>query len=339
MTKRTAYAVAGVDVTAADRAVELLRARMRVSEHDPLGGIGGFGAAFELPAGYRRPVLISATDGVGTKTEIARRLGRLETIGRDLVAMCADDIACHGARPLFFLDYLAVGRVVPDRVAALVGGIAEACDEIGCVLAGGETAEHPGLMEPDAFDLAGFCVGIVERDELIDGRSAQAGDVVIGLASSGLHANGYSLVRALLDSGGLELSDELLTPTRLYTPAVTALIDELRRRGLRLGGLAHITGGGLPGNLPRAVPAALGVRVDPRSWPQPALFGLIARQAGIDGRELRATLNCGIGMAAVVEPEAVAPALELLSAQGIAAWAIGEVRPAAEPGARYVEAT
>ena len=335
---RAAYAEAGVDVTAGDHAVELLRQRLRVSEHDLLGGIGGFGAVLSLPEGYQQPVLVSATDGVGTKTEIARRLGRLDTIGFDLVAMCADDVVCHGARPTFFLDYLAVGRVDPCRVAEIVGGIAAACADIGCDLVGGETAEHPGLMADDAFDLAGFCIGLVERRELIDGSGSRAGDAVIGIASSGLHANGYSLVRRLVDDGSLDLDEELLTPTRLYTPAVLALIADLRARGLRLGGLAHITGGGLAGNLPRAVPESLAVRIEVGSWPQPSIFGRVARLAGIGDGELRATLNCGIGMAVVVEPAAAGVAVDVLALAGVDAWPIGAVIPAEGLGARYVEA-
>ncbi|CAN5709256.1 phosphoribosylformylglycinamidine cyclo-ligase [soil metagenome] len=338
MSGRTAYADAGVDVGAADRAVELLRARLGVSEHDLLGGIGAFGAALELPGGYRRPVLVTGADGVGTKTDLARRLGRYDTIGQDLVAMCVDDIVCHGARPAFFLDYLAVGRVAPERVAEIVGGVGEACALVGAALVGGETAEHPGLMGDDDFDLAGFAIGFVERDELIDGTAARAGDVIIGLASSGLHANGFSLVRSLIERGTLELSDELLEPTRLYAPAVLALIEALRTSGLRLGGLAHVTGGGLAGNLPRGVTATLGVRLDPSAWPQPELFTRIGRLAGIGAVELRATLNCGIGFAAVVEPAAVEPSIALLAGHGIAAWPIGTIAPAAELGARYVEA-
>jgi phosphoribosylformylglycinamidine cyclo-ligase len=282
-------------------------------------------------------VLVTATDGVGTKTEIARRMGRLDTIGRDLVAMCADDVVCHGARPLWFLDYVAVGRVDPDAVATLVGGVVDGCEGAGCALVGGETAEHPGLMGDDQFDLAGFCVGIVERDRLIDGSAARVGDVVIGIASSGLHANGYSLVRALIDEGRLDLHEHgeaLLAPTTIYARHVLALLDAR----LPVVGIAHITGGGLPGNLSRAVPADLGVEVRPDAWPVPAVIQLVARAAGLDDPELRATFNGGIGIACVVEPAAAEPALELLSGRGIDAWAIGKVVPAGVAGpTRYRE--
>jgi phosphoribosylformylglycinamidine cyclo-ligase len=361
--QRQAYSEAGVDVGAAERSVEMLRARLRVSALDLLGGIGGFGAALALPAGYRQPVLVTATDGVGTKTEIARELGRLETIGQDLVAMCADDVVCHGARPTFFLDYVAVGRLEPERVARLVGGIVDACEQIGCELVGGETAEHPGVMDPESFDLAGFCIGLVERERLLDGSACQAGDVVVGLASSGLHSNGFSLVRALLTRHRLSLSepygelleryghetdgvllsstlgDELLTPTRLYSAAVLALREGLAADGLRLGALAHVTGGGLAANLPRGLPPELGITIRLDSWPQPPIFELLAQLGGLDGAEMRATFNCGVGMAAVVEPAALRPALAILEQRGVPSWVIGEVRPAAElGGARYAEA-
>jgi len=348
VTLRAAYREAGVDVEAGDRAVDLLRAQLKIADTDLLGGIGGFGAALAIPTGFREPVLVTATDGVGTKIDLARRLGRLDTIGQDLVAMCADDVVCHGAQPAFFLDYIAVGKVDPELVAALVAGISQACESIGCTLVGGETAEHPGLMEADAFDLAGFCIGFVERDQLIDRTEAQAGDAIVGLVSSGLHANGYSLVRKLIDQGSIRLEDitdsgqsfgdALLAPTRLYTPAILALLGMLRTAGLRSGGLAHITGGGLAANLPRAVGDDLGVRVELASWPVPALFQTIGRLAGIGGAEMRATFNCGIGFAVVLEEDAVQPAIDLLTEHGIEARRIGEVRTADELGARYAEA-
>lgn len=349
MSLSAAYRNAGVDIEAGEQAVEMLRAKLRVAELDLLGGIGGFGAALAIPSGLREPVLVTATDGVGTKTQIARRMGRLDTLGTDLVAMCADDIVCHGAQPAFFLDYLAVGKMEPARVSELVGGIASACESIGCSLVGGETAEHPGLMAADAFDVAGFCIGFVERDELIDRTEAQAGDSIIGLASSGLHANGYSLVRKLIDQGSLRLEDIgeggqsygeiLLTPTRLYTPAILAMLTMLRTRGMRSGGLAHITGGGLAANLPRAVGQELGVRVRVDSWVEPAIFDTIGRLAGIREEEMRATFNCGIGFAVVLEEAAVEPAVELLATHGIEAREIGDVRTLEDLGdARYVEA-
>jgi len=319
-------------VEAGERAVELIRAgTARLA--------GEFASVLELPAGMRAPLLVTATDGVGTKTQIARSLGRLDTIGQDLVAMCADDVVCHGARPAYFLDYVAVGRLDPERVADLVGGIGRACAEIGCELVGGETAEHPGLMAVDEFDLAGFCVGFVERDELVDGSLARAGDVVLGLASSGLHSNGFSLIRRLVADGKLALSDELLTPTRLYAPAVLDLLGELRGRRLRVGGLAHMTGGGIVRNLPRAVGGDLGMLVRPGAWPQPRIFDAVARAAEMSGTEMRATFNCGVGFAVVLEPVAASAAIQTLHERGIEAWAIGEVRPLNElSGQRYLEA-
>jgi phosphoribosylformylglycinamidine cyclo-ligase len=372
-----AYAEAGVDVAAGDRAVGLIREELATRRagggpalSDLLGGLGGFAAAVPIPAGMRDPVLVCATDGVGTKTEIARQLNRRDTIGRDLVAMCADDVACHGAMPYLFLDYVAVGRVEPESIAELVRGVASGCEDACCSLVGGETAEHPGLMAPDAFDLAGFCVGVAERTDLLDGRTAKAGDAVIGIASSGLHANGYSLVRLLIERHRLDLAmgfgalveatlggaaaarlgaeepalatstlgDVLLNPTRIYSRDVLELRTTLRADGLRLSGLAHVTGGGLRGNLPRAVGSDLGVSVSPGSWPLPAIFRVMAALGDLSGPELRATFNSGIGMAAVVEPDAVDQALGWLSERGLGAWRIGEVRPATELGAgRYAE--
>src|SRR4051794_11656551 len=272
---RSAYADAGVDVDAGDRAVELMRRSGAIAGSDLLGALGGFGAAIPIPAGFREPVLVSATDGVGTKLELARRLDHLDGVGRDLVAMCADDVVCHGAAPLFFLDYLAVGRVVPERVARIVDGVADGCRDAGCELVGGETAEHPGVMDDDEFDLAGFCVGIVERARLIDGSTARVGDTVVGLASSGLHSNGFSLVRRVIQANDLDLraphprlgesrtlGDVLLEPTRIYAKTVLGLREELDASHLRLAGTAHVTGGGLPGNVARAVPNDLAVAID-----------------------------------------------------------------------------
>jgi phosphoribosylformylglycinamidine cyclo-ligase len=376
--ERAAYRRAGVDVAAGEAAVERMRPAVEATHAVArvLGGIGGFGAAVALPEGYRDPVLVSATDGVGTKTDLARRLGRLATIGRDLVAMCADDVVCSGAAPLFFLDYVAVGRLEPDRVATLVAGIADGCREAGCALVGGETAEHPGLLEPDAFDLAGFCVGIVERSAIIDGSGIRAGDALVGVLTSGLHANGYSLVRAVLAEGGFELSepyrevlrrvlgpaaaeaalaadaaagvepdlaaptlgDVLLRPTPIYARRLLAARARLRARGFDLGGVAHVTGGGLPGNVPRILPAGLGARLDPGRWPLPSVMRWLAAAAGIDEPELRATVNGGLGLVVAVPPAAVEATLEAFAAEGLTARLVGSVVEAATLGGRrYAE--
>ncbi len=368
---RSAYAAAGVDVAAGERAVELIRERLgRGSGLSVLPTAGGFGSAVALPAGFRDPVLVTATDGVGTKTALARVLQRFETIGHDLVAMCADDVVCSGARPLLFLDYVVVGQVDPANVARIVGGIAGGCDLAGCTLVGGETAEHPALMEPDEFDLAGFCVGLVERDRLLDGGAVRAGDAIVGIASSGLHANGFSLVRALVERFQLQLEapylecvqralgdgdahrlqleepnlvlatlgEVLLTPTRIYAPDVLALRDSLDRAGSPLAALAHVTGGGLARNVPRVLPASLGARITTESWPLPSVFALVSELAGMDGSEMRATLNGGIGMVAIVPPAGVTTTLECLAAVGLRAWRIGEVMPVDDlGGARYTE--
>jgi phosphoribosylformylglycinamidine cyclo-ligase len=363
---RHAYAASGVDVGAGDRAVELMRAAVESTRRpEVVGGIGGFAGAMAIPAGYRDPLIVAATDGVGTKTAIAAELRRWDTVGVDLVAMCADDVVCAGAEPLAFLDYVAVGRLEPEAVAELVGGVAAGCREAGCALVGGETAEHPGLMEAAAFDLAGTCVGIVERADRLDGRRASAGDVIVGLPSSGLHANGYSLVRAVLAEGGIPLGrpyqeqlaltlgdagrdaaleaepelamatigDVLLTPTRIYARRVLELRAALRDGGHDLLGVAHVTGGGLPGNVPRVLPSGLGVRLDPRRWPMPSVMRLIGALAGIDEPEVRATFNGGIGMVLIVAPAAVST----LVAAAPEALRIGEVAPVGELGGRYVE--
>ncbi len=368
---RAAYARAGVDVAAGDRAVERMRAAVESTRRpEVVGGLGGFGGTVAIPAGYREPLIVSSTDGVGTKTALATALGRWDTIGIDLVAMCADDVVCTGAEPLAFLDYVAVGRLDPDAVAALVAGVAAGCREAGCALVGGETAEHPGLMEPGTFDLAGTCLGIVERDDVIDGSATRPGDVILGLPASGLHANGFSLVRALLAEWGIPLDrpyqeqlaltlgdagrdvamaaepahalatvgDVLLAPTRIYARAVLAARATLRAAGHDLRGLAHVTGGGLPGNVPRALGPGLGARVDPTRWAMPSVMTLLGALGGIDAVELRATFNGGIGMVAVVAPDAVATARSALPD----AVEIGVVVAAADgeegyAGERYAE--
>jgi phosphoribosylformylglycinamidine cyclo-ligase len=363
---RRAYAQAGVDVTAGDRAVALMRSAIESTRRpEVVGSIGGFAGAIALPAGYREPLIVSSTDGVGTKVALAAALGRWDSVGIDLVAMCADDVVCSGAEPLAFLDYVAVGRVEPEAVAALVGGVAAGCRAAGCALVGGETAEHPGLMEAGTFDLAGTCLGVVERADLLDGTAAEAGDVIIGLPSNGLHSNGFTLVRAMLAQYDIPLDrpyqeqlarslgderreailgrepehalatvgDVLLTPTRIYALEVLRARSAVRATGHDLRGIAHVTGGGLPGNLPRVLPPDLGARVDPAAWPVPSAIALVSALAGIDGPELRATFNGGIGMALVVEAVAVPVVLAALPG----AIVIGEVGRAERLGGRYVE--
>lgn len=368
---RDRYRAAGVDVAAGERAVDLMRGHVESTRRpEVVGGLGGFGGAVGIPAGYREPLLVASTDGVGTKTAIATALGRFDTIGIDLVAMCADDVVCCGAEPLAFLDYVAVGRVVPEWVAELVGSVAAGCRDAGCALVGGETAEHPGLMEGDAFDLSGCCIGVVERADVIDGTAVRAGDVIVGLAASGLHANGFSLVRALLAQWELDLGEPyqarlrrtlgdaetealvaaaphetmatlgevLLTPTRIYAPAVLAARAAVRAAGLDLHGVAHVTGGGLPGNVPRALPDGLAARLDPARWAMPSVMRLFGALGGMDDDELRATFNGGLGMTLVVPPAAVPAALEALAARGVPGSLVGEVVSAeAVGGARYVE--
>ncbi len=325
-----AYRRAGVDLAAAAEAVARIAEVARgASRPEVREGVGGFAGLFEISPGR---YLAAATDGVGTKLEVARLAGRLDTVGIDLVAMCADDVVCTGAEPLFFLDYLAVGRVVPERIAAIVAGVAEGCRRAGCALLGGETAEHPGVMEPDAFDLAGFCVGVVDEGSLLGPHRVREGDVLVGLRSSGLHANGYSLVRrALLEEGGYRLEDllprlgrslgeELLEPTRIYAP----LVLELARDGL-VHAAAHVTGGGVPENLPRALPEGLGAEVREGSWPVPPIFELVREAAGASEEDMRVTFNLGLGMVLVVPAERAAEVLGRAEAAGVPADGIGRV--------------
>jgi phosphoribosylformylglycinamidine cyclo-ligase len=327
--ERATYAAAGVDLDAAERAVEAIRPHVaRTSRAEVLEGIGGFGGLFALDAkGYRSPVLVSATDGVGTKLEIARQLGRHDTIGIDLVAMVVDDLVVPGAEPLFFLDYLAVGALDPAHVEQVVAGIADGCEEAGCALVGGEMAEHPGVMAADAYDLAGFGVGIVERDAMLGPHLVQPGDDIVAMASSGLHSNGYSLARALVadldlhDDHGLvvhSLGDALLRPTRIYAPACLALA---RRGGVHA--FSHITGGGIPGNLPRSLPDGLGAVVDTTTFEVPQVFRILQRQGDVAEAEMWRTFNMGAGMLAVVA-DGVA-AIELLRELDIDAWLCGRV--------------
>jgi len=331
------YGDAGVDLDAAERSVGLIGARVSAT-HGPevLGGIGGFGGLFRFDvAGWRDPVLVSSSDGVGTKVELARRLDRLDGVGHDLVGMVVDDLVAVGARPLFMNDYLAVGRLDPERVADIVGGIADACLLASCALVGGETAEHPGLLDPDAFDVAGFAVGVVERDGLLGPDRVRDGDVLLALPSSGPHANGYSLIRRIVDGLGPDadlqahhglprpLADELMEPTRVHSPDVLAVLDALGTDGVHAA--CHVTGGGLPGNLPRVLPDGLGAVVDRSGWEWPAIFRWLAEQGPVEDVEMWRTFNCGVGMVLVLAPDAVEQACAVLAGRGVDAWVLGHV--------------
>ena len=329
------YAAAGVDVEAGEKAVALMRNAVE-STHNAsvLGGVGGFAGLLALDSSrFRDPVLASASDGVGTKLLVARALERHDTVGIDLVAMVVDDVVVAGAEPLFVLDYLAVGQLVPERAAAIVEGVAEGCRRARCALLGGETAEHPDAMEPDAYDLAGFSVGVVERDRILGPDRVEPGDVLLALASSGLHSNGYSLVRRVLERAGMSydeapgelqgrtLGEELLEPTRIYA----ADLVDLLAAGVELHALSHVTGGGLPGNLPRSLPAGLVARVDRSSWTPPPIFGLLAELGPVDETELARATNLGVGMVAVLPQSEVQRASSFLAARGVPNWVMGEV--------------
>lgn len=317
------YADAGVDIDAGNALVERIKpAAKRTARPGVMSGLGGFGALFDLKgAGYQDPVLVAATDGVGTKLRIAIDTGNVNTIGIDLVAMCVNDLVCQGAEPLFFLDYFATGKLDVDAAAHIVEGIAEGCYRSGCALIGGETAEMPGMYEAQDFDLAGFAVGAMERGTDLP-RGVEAGDVILGLASDGVHSNGYSLVRKIVEQSGLDWRDDapfadstlgeaLLTPTRLY---VVQVLEAIRTGGVRA--LAHITGGGLTENLPRVLPVGLGANVDLEAWPLPPVFAWLVAQSGLGQGELLKTFNCGIGMALVVAVEQEAEVRAVLENSG-----------------------
>lgn len=330
------YTAAGVDIAAGDRAVELMRAAVgRTARPEVVSGIGGFAGLFDASrlAGYRRPLLATSTDGVGTKVVIAARLGSYDTIGIDLVAMVADDLVACGAEPLFMTDYLVFGRVIPERVAAVVDGIATGCVRAGCALIGGETAEHPGHLGPADFDIAGAATGIVDADDLLGADRVRRGDVVIAMASSGLHANGFSLVRAVLAGIGKELDHEppelgrpigaeLCTPSHIYAPACLALA-----RSAGVHAFAHITGGGIAANLARVLPAGADAIVERRTWSPPPVFRLLAGYGGLCDEEMERVFNLGVGMMAVVAAGAATRAIELLGLQDIRAWVAGQIVP------------
>jgi len=300
-----------------------------------MGDIGGFGGLFRVPSGYHSPVLVAATDGVGTKLAVAQAVGRLDTVGIDLVAMCVDDLVCQGAAPLFFLDYQAHGDLAPDVVVELMTGIALGCRQAGCAILGGELAAHPGVLLPGQFDLVGFAVGIVEADRLLDGRAVRPGDALVGLASPGLRSNGYSLARrALLEVAGRRLDEpawpgadrtlgeELLQPSVIYAPAVMALLDAL---GRGVHAVAHITGGGLGGNLPRALPAGCRADVRQGSWAVPRIFGEVQEAGGVSDDEMARVFNMGVGMVVAVAEDKTANAVAVLAGAGVEASVIGEV--------------
>jgi phosphoribosylformylglycinamidine cyclo-ligase len=334
------YRTAGVDVVAGRAFVERIRASVETTRRpEVVGGLGGFGGLCRLPAGMRRPLLVSGTDGVGTKLELAQEHAAHHGVGIDLVAMCVNDVITSGAQPLFFLDYIATGRLAPEAMAAVVEGIAEGCRRSGCALLGGETAEMPGFYPAGRYDLAGFCVAVVEEDELIDGRAVCAGDRILAVASSGLHSNGFSLVRRILESSGAcattridtagpPLIEQLLTPTALYGE----LVNRLRSLSIPLHGMAHITGGGLPENLPRCLPQGLHAVIDPLSWERPGLFSWLQQEGDVPEADLWNTFNLGVGFCLVLPAEALAAALQVCSELGHTAWELGLVA-AGEPGA------
>ncbi len=334
--KSESYAAAGVDITAGYRAVELMKAHIaRTKNEGCLDDVGGFGGCFGLPiAGMEEPVLVSGTDGCGTKVKMAILMDKHDTIGIDAVAMCVNDIICCGARPLFFLDYIACGKNIPEKIAAIVGGVAEGCVQSGAALIGGETAEHPGLMPEDDYDLAGFAVGIVDKKKILDNTRMAEGDVVIALPSTGIHSNGFSLVRKVFDIdhnpdnlyvanealGGKSIAETLLTPTRIYVKSVLALLEKVDVKGI-----SHITGGGFYENIPRSIPDGLCADIDKSAVRVLPIFDLIMKTGNIPERDMFNTFNMGVGMSIVVPANEVETALEILRANGEDAYVIGKI--------------
>ena len=329
-----AYAAAGVDITAGYKAVELMRGSIaRTVTPGVCSDVGGFGGLFQPDlTGIKTPVLVSGTDGVGTKLKLAFLMDKHDTVGIDCVAMCVNDVICCGARPLFFLDYIACGKNVPERIARIVSGVAEGCVQAGAALIGGETAEMPGFYPEDEYDLAGYCTGLVDKEKILDNTKTLPGDLVIALPSSGVHSNGFSLVRRALDVehadlrsplpelGGRSLGETLLTPTKIYVKPILALLDRVPVRGI-----SHITGGGFYENIPRSIPAGLGVRIAKRDVQTPAVFGLIAKAGNVSERDMFNTFNMGVGMTVTVPRELAEEALAVLRQQGENAYILGEV--------------
>lgn len=329
------YRDAGVDIEAGDALVEQIKPyAKRTMRPEVMGGIGGFGSLFEVPKKFKHPVLVSGTDGVGTKLKLAFQLNKHDTVGIDLVAMSVNDILVQGAEPLFFLDYFACGKLDVGTAAQVIKGIAEGCEQAGCALVGGETAEMPGMYPAGEYDLAGFAVGAVEKEAIINGSSISAGDIVLGLASSGAHSNGYSLIRKLIERsgismdsdadglfGGKPLRDVVMAPTRIYVKPLLKLMQVLSVKGL-----AHITGGGLTENIPRVLPQGLTAEIKKGSWQMPTLFTWLQAQGNVTDEEMFRTFNCGIGMAVIVAAQDAARATELLAGEGEQVWTIGHIR-------------
>ena len=324
------YASAGVDIDAGEEVVERIKPLVaRTFRKEVMGGLGGFGALFDLSNKYKEPVLVSGTDGVGTKLKLAQQLNRHDTIGIDLVGMCVNDVLVQGAESLFFLDYFATGKLQVDTTVAVVGGIAKGCELAGCALIGGETAEMPDMYPPGEYDLAGFCVGAVEKSKLIEGSAVRRGDAILGIDSSGAHSNGYSLIRRIvaragnpfdLDLGGVKLADALLAPTSIYVKPILELMCQQP-----VHGMAHITGGGLKENIIRVVPDGLGITIDSSTWQLPPLFDWLQREGNVAREEMWRTFNCGIGYCVIVASEAVTSTLDSLQRLGLGARQIGEI--------------
>ena len=337
------YKDAGVDIDAGEALVERIKGvAKRTARPEVMGGLGGFGALCEIPAGYKQPVLVSGTDGVGTKLRLALNLNKHDSIGQDLVAMCVNDLVVCGAEPLFFLDYYATGKLNVDVAATVVTGIGAGCELAGCSLVGGETAEMPGMYEGEDYDLAGFCVGVVEKAEIIDGSTVAAGDTLIALPSSGPHSNGYSLIRKIIEVSGADietiqldgqpLTELLMAPTRIYVKSLLQLIKDTGA----VKAMAHITGGGLLDNIPRVLPAGAQAVVDVASWTRPAVFDWLQEKGNVDEHEMHRVLNCGVGMIICVGADKAEVALDVLRETGEQPWVIGHIANAAEGAERVV---
>lgn len=347
MTQQTSlsYKDAGVDIDAGEALVSRIKSVAKAtSRPEVMGGLGGFGALCRIPAGYKSPLLVSGTDGVGTKLKLALQLNRHETIGQDLVAMCVNDLLVCGAEPLFFLDYYATGKLDVDTAATVISGIGDGCQLANCALIGGETAEMPGMYQDEDYDLAGFCVGVVEESEVITGDNVQQGDVLIALASSGAHSNGYSLIRKVIEVTGTDvaseklgersLADALMAPTRIYVKSVNALQKSLGNANIHA--MAHITGGGLTENLPRVLPENLAAQIDTSSWVLPEVFQWLQKGGNIETLEMYRTFNCGVGFILVIPADKAEQAMSELSASGETVWKIGEIIERTDKAVVYI---